>query len=53
MELPNKNGFPAARDISERHYVEPGKGCYHVTRAVNARGVLSPPSNEARVRIPR
>jgi hypothetical protein len=36
----------------DRH-VEPGKAYYYVTRAVNARGVLSPPSNEARAKIPR
>lgn len=32
--------------------VEPGKVYYYVTRAVNARGILSPPSNEARAKIP-
>lgn len=36
----------------DRH-VEPGKVYYYVTRAVNASGTLSPPSNEARAKIPR
>ena len=33
--------------------VQPGKVYYYVTRAVSARGKLSPPSNETRAQIPR
>lgn len=35
------------------HHVEPGKVYYYVTRAVNASGALSAPSNEVRADIPR